>query len=148
VRLPASLKKRSGVVLNTMVLIYLFEDHDTYGSVCEGIVDAVASGAFSAVVTPITIAELVVKPIESGRSDIADAYRAAVASMTNVSVAAIDERVGAMAGALRARYRKPLPDMMQVAAALAYERPAIITGDKALKKVGEVDVFLLDDLRA
>jgi len=50
-----------------------------------------------------------------------------------------------MAGALRARYRMPLPDMMQVAAALAHERPAIVTRDKALRKVEEVDVFLLDD---
>ncbi len=54
--------------------------------------------------------------------------------------------VGWMAGALRAKYKLPLPDMIQAAFALQSARPSLLTNDRTLRRVEEVDVFLLDDL--
>jgi len=39
-----------------------------------------------------------------------------------------------------------LPDMMQAALALRAPQPTLITNDKALIKVEELDVFLLDEM--
>ena len=51
-----------------------------------------------------------------------------------------------MAGSLKAKYGLPLPDMFQVAAALAQPANAIITNDRDIQRVRETDVFLLSDL--
>ena len=70
----------------------------------------------------------------------------AIRSLPNVVLARIDEEIAFMAGALRAKYRLPLPDMLQVAVALSFPARTLITNDRALRKVKEVRVLLLDEL--
>ncbi len=129
-----------------MVLIYLFEDQKRYAPVCERLLAEVGRGAFEAVVTPITMAELIVKPLKEGRPDLANAYRAVLTGHPNLSLSAIDSDIGWMAGALRAKYGLALPDMLQAAAAMRAQRPVLISNDRVLRKVEEVEVLLLDDL--
>ena len=145
VKLPRSLRGRGAVVIDTMVLIYLFEDSPHYGEVSEFIVHQASCGVFSGAVTPITAAELLVKPLAENRRDIADRYRNAISSMQNVTTIEMTVEIGWMAGALRSKYGLPLPDMMQMACAMQADHPAIVTNDKALRKVKEVDVFTLSD---
>lgn len=139
------LRGRRDVVLDTTVWIYLFEDHSRYGPLCEKLLAAVGAGVFSAVVTPITAAEVLVKPVKERRPDIADRYRVALRTQPNVRCVAFDEESGFVAGALRAAYGAPLPDMLQAAAALRAPRPTLVSNDKAMKRIREVDVLLLDD---
>lgn len=141
------LRGRKGVVLDTMLFVYLFEDTPGFAARCEAIVAHMARGLFTGVVTPITTAELLVKPIHEKRPDLAMHYRNALLGMPNLVHTAIDHEIGAMAGALRAKYRLPLPDLIQVASALRFDHPAIITNDRELRRVSEVDVFLLDSAR-
>jgi predicted nucleic acid-binding protein len=144
-KFPRRLKGRSGVVLDTMVFIYLFEDDTRYAPACEYIADKLHEGAFHGTITPITTAEILVKPLLEKRTDIAEQYQSALQAMPNLTHMTIDDHLGAMAGALRAKYRHPLPDMFQAAAALRAEKPTLITNDKALKKVTELDVILLEE---
>jgi len=51
---------------------------------------------------------------------------------------------GDLAGALKAKYRLPLADMIQAAMAVQTDCPALITNDKALSRLEEVDVYLLE----
>ena len=145
-RLPRNLKGRSGVVLDTMFFIYLFEDHDKYASICEELLLNIERGTFSGVVTPVTMAELVIKPLKAERLDVARSYRGSIMGFPNMEQSVVDADVGWMAGVLRAKYGFALPDMIQVASALQYPTPTIITNDRDLKKVDEVEVVLLDDL--
>ena len=57
-----------------------------------------------------------------------------------------DAEIGFMAGSLRAKYALLLPDIFQVAAALAQPANAIITNDRDIQRVQETEVFLLSDL--
>ena len=141
-----TLNGRKDVVIDTMFFIYLFEDTPRYGEHCESIIEMIAEGSFSALITPITAAEIVVKPIFAGRNELADEYFSALKRIKNTRLASISVETGHIAGALKAKYRLPLPDMIQMAVALQTEKPAIITNDKALKKVTEVKVYLLDDM--
>ena len=140
------LKGRRGVVLDTMVWIYLFEDHPKYSAVCSRLVQEAEAGTYSGVITPVTAGELLVKPLQKHRPDIAERYRMVLGNLVNISLCLLDGQVGFMAGALRAKYNLPLPDVMQVAMALRETPSALITNDKALKKIVEVNVILLDDL--
>ena len=145
VKVPASLKPHHAVVLDTNLLIYLFEDHPEFGAAAEFLFDQIAGGAFRGLVTPITLAQLVVKPLQNQRTDIADAYRSALQHMIGVELIAIDPETGVLAGALRAQYGLPLPDMMQAAAALRYADPVLVTQDARLRQIQELQVLSLDD---
>jgi predicted nucleic acid-binding protein len=52
--------------------------------------------------------------------------------------------VGELAGALHAKYSLPLPDLIQAAVAMQSDHPGLITNDKILCRIDEIDVFLLD----
>jgi predicted nucleic acid-binding protein len=62
--------------------------------------------------------------------------------LTDAGVAVLDT----VAGALRAKYRLPLPDMLQAACAIQHGA-ALITNDKALHAVTEIPIVSLDELR-
>ena len=142
-KLPKRLAGRKGVVLDTMVFIYLFEDSPQFGSVSEFILEQGRLGKFESVVTPITAAELMVKPLQKKRYDLADRYRLALRNMQNVIPVAVTFETGLLAGSLRAKYGLPLPDMLQVACAMQSKTPALITNDKAMEQIEEAEVFLL-----
>jgi predicted nucleic acid-binding protein len=141
------LRGRPGVLLDTMVFIYLFEDVPAYAPVCENLLSRMTTGWFGGIATPITLAELIVKPLQQGRGDVADRYRNAVSGLRNLAIEPLGPDAGYIAGALRAKYRLPLPDLLQCAAALGHPRPAVVTNDRELRKVEEVEVFLLEDMR-
>ncbi len=140
------LEGRQGVVIDTMVFIYLFEDHPTFGDLCENLFNQIKDGLFSAIVTPITAAEVLVKPLKLGQLSIADNYRNAIRNMPNLSNIKFDAEIGFMAGSLRAKYALLLPDLFQVAAALTQPANALITNDRDIQRVQETEVFLLSDL--
>lgn len=142
-KMPRQLRGRQGVVLDTMVFIYLFEDSPEYGPVSEFIVDQARRGEFKAAITPITAAEILVKPLERNRQDLADRYRRALKSMKNVEPLQLSFEVGSLAGSLRAKYKLPLPDMFQAACALLGKTPTLITNDKAMQQIKEVQVLPL-----
>jgi predicted nucleic acid-binding protein len=142
-KLPKRLAGRRGVVLDTMIFVYLFEDSPQFGSVSEFILEQGRLGKFESIVTPITAAELMVKPLQNKRYDLADRYRLALRSMQNVVPVAFGFETGLLAGSLRAKYGLPLPDMIQVACAMRSKTPTLITNDKAMEQIEEAEIFLL-----
>ena len=144
-KLPRGLRNAKRVVIDTNVLIYLFEDHPRYGRVAEFILDEAACGSFSGVITPITIAELLVKPLEADRPDLADTYRNILGNLPNIEAADCTFDVGVMAGALRAKHGVPLPDAFQAAVAMQSPRPMLITNDRRMRKISEVRSILLSE---
>jgi len=144
--LVEALRGARRAVLDTMVLIYYFEDCAIYGDRAESVIRDASKEVFEAIITPVTAAELLVKPLRAERPDIADGYRTAMAHLGNTSRCSLSWNTGCMAGALRARYGLPIPDMFQVALAIETDSCALITNDKALCRVEEVPIVLLDDL--
>jgi len=144
-KLPRRLLGRTGVVLDTMVFIYLFEDAPRFGPVCEFIVDQAGLGRFQGVITPVTAAEILVKPLRQNRPDLADQYRFSLANMKNIEPVGLPFEIGFLAAGLRAKYRMPLPDMVQAACALQSETPTLITNDRSMRKVEELTVLLMED---
>lgn len=144
-KLPSELRGCKGAVLDTMVLIYLFEDHPRYGAMCEGLFQKMEDGEFAGIVTPITMAEIMVKPLRSGRPDIGDRYQSAVRNAPNVKICGLSWQTGVMAGALRAKHNGSLPEMFQVACAIEHGG-VLVTNDREMKRVEDVRVVLLDDM--
>lgn len=146
--LPPVLTGCRDVVIDTNVFIYLFDDHPDFADVAEFIVNQAETDAFSAIITPITLSEIVVKPYSMQCPDLADSCIRALHSYRNIRCMNIDGKTAQMAGALRARYKKPLPDMFQAAMALQASVPILITNDKALCAVKEIQVLTLEDFQS
>lgn len=144
--LSDALQGAERAVIDTMVFIYYFEDHIEYGDQADAVIRDAARDLFEAIVTPVTAAELLVKPLQADRPDIADRYRTALAHLENTRCCALSWDTGCMAGALRARYGLPLPDTFQIALAVEAGSCALITNDRALRRVEEIPIVLLDDL--
>lgn len=142
----SSLNGKKGVVIDTMIFIYLFEDHPAYADKCEKIVEHMREGFFTGVITPVTAAEIIVKPLKQKLSEVADRYLSAVQNLKNATTPDITMEIAKIAGALKAKYGMPLPDMLQVAMALYFPAHTLVTNDHAMKKVKEIDIFLLDDI--
>ncbi len=146
------LEKLSGrrrVVLDTMLFIYLFEDDGRYADIVERIFSFMFQEKFSGLISPVTLAELMVKPVQAGNIEIAEKYRNAVLSIPNAERLPINDEVAFLAGALRGKYRLPLPDILQAASAIYYSsgKPTMISNDKALLKLApELDVLILDKM--
>lgn len=145
-KLPSLLHGGHDVVLDTMIFIYLFEDDQKYGRCCEWLLQQAAEGVFTGVITPVTAAELLVKPLKLKRTALADHYRAALRSLPNIRLVDISPEAGFMAGALRAKYNLPLPDMIQAATAMEINSTALISNDKSLQRIKEVNIIPLDSL--
>ena len=144
--LASALQGAERAVIDTMIFIYYFEDHADYGNRADAVVRAAAGNLFEAIISPVTAAELLVKPLQANRSDIADRYRMAMTHLENSSQSNLSWNAGCLAGAMRARYGLPLPDMFQVAVAIEIGSGALITNDRALRRVEEIPIVLLDDL--
>lgn len=142
--LPETLRRRKGVVIDTNIWIYLLQDHPRFGKTADFIIAQAEAGEFQGVITPITIAELLTGPLREGRSDMADRIRSALRGLVNVRPVDMPYEAGEIAGALRARYGLPLPDMLQAAVSMREPRPAIITNDREMLKVKEVDFFPME----
>lgn len=145
--IPEALIDREQVVIDSNILIYLFEDHDPFGPVAEFIVEQAEKGVFSGCITPITIAEIVVKPLQYGRTDLVDKFRTVIRHWSNIQAVDLTAEAGIMAGALKARHGYPLPDMIQAAVALQAPKPALISNDRIFEKIHELDVFSIEDFR-
>ncbi len=144
-KLPADLKGCRDVVVDTNIFIYLYEDHTDFAEIAEFIIHQAEADTFSGIITPITLSEIVVKPYSMKRPDLADLCVRALRSYRNIRGKDIDGKTAQMAGALRARYKRPLPDMYQAAIALQAPVPTLITNDKSLRVVSEIHVLTLDD---
>ncbi|MEI7901676.1 MAG: PIN domain-containing protein [bacterium] len=141
---PAALRGVRCAVFDTMVLIYLLEDHPGLAPTCEGLFQRAEAGEFAGVITPVTMAEIIVKPLRAGHPDLADRYQTVLRNLPNISLCGFSWQTGVMAGALRAKYGLPLPDLFQVACAME-NGGALITNDKALKRIDEIRIVLLSD---
>ena len=141
------LKGRENVLLDTMLFIYLFEGDGKYADLVEKIIDLANEKAFSAIVSPISAAEILVKPVRLGETAIADKYRSVLCNIPNVKSVPLNFEIAFLAGSLRGKYGLPIPDMFQAATAIYHSKsPAIFTNDKALKRLAEeLDVYILDE---
>jgi predicted nucleic acid-binding protein len=60
----------------------------------------------------------------------------------------IDAAVAHRAVVLRAQYHIHVPDALQIAAAIESRDTVFVTNDRRLKKVQDLDIFVLEDYTA
>ena len=146
-RLVADLLKVGRVVLDTSVLISHLSDTEPYSELTEAAFGAIAAGSPTALLSTISITELLVKPYIDGRADQVEAFDRFVQSLPNTRVVPPAYDIAREAARLRAGYGLRVPDALLLATALREDANAFLTNDTRLRRLRAegVTVMVLGD---
>jgi len=133
-----SLRERLGpkVYLDANFFIYVLEAVEPWARAAGEVLRALDRGDLSAVTSELSLAECLVKPLELGLSEIADAYRSFLKDHRFLTIGPVTREVLVEAARLRALSRIKLPDAIHAATALQKGCSSFLTNDDRLKIEG------------
>lgn len=135
------------LALDTSVFIYALEDHARFGEKAAAIFRTVETGMASAVASDLVLAELIVKPLQMGREDVAERYLETLPDFPNLTFRAATRAVLVQAARVRATSALGLADCVHIASAMDAGARAFVTNDQRLARPGTgIEVVLLGDL--
>jgi predicted nucleic acid-binding protein len=139
------------VYLDSNVFIAAMEDPGAHSDHAWWIINAVEDGRIIAVTSEITLAEVLVKPLELGAPDLVAAYEQMIAPSTNFEVLQVRRDILVGAAHIRARRNSiRLPDAIHIATALASSCSRFVSNDRRLSidelKMLSVNPFTIDDI--
>lgn len=143
--ITSALRAHQRVGLDTSVFIYHLEGTSRYAPCVASVFGELAYGSFQGITSVLTLMELTVKPLQLGRPDVADEYEVLLSNYPNLTIVDVDKATARSAAGLRATYRLRPADALQVAACLREDATALLTNDRDLRRVTEIQVLLLDD---
>jgi predicted nucleic acid-binding protein len=117
------------LAFDTAPIIYFVEANPAYDKVVSNIFNRVNAGSLDGWTSVISLSEVSVQPIVSGRTDLQKAYRDLHLKSSNFHTVPINAAVAGEAVRVRARYGLRLPDAIQIAFAPDTGCQAIICND-------------------
>jgi predicted nucleic acid-binding protein len=129
VTLAAQVPDGATVLIDTNPIIYILEGNPL-GAPFRSIFEAVDSGRIRALVTPITVAEVVSGPLKAGKEALVERYRRTITQNPGWDIRDIDADIAVLAARLRLRHALKLPDAIQLAVALEEGCSALVTHDR------------------
>jgi predicted nucleic acid-binding protein len=145
--LGLTLQRYQVVGLDTMILIYHFEDHPLFAPLTQLLFDALAQGDLVAQVSVLLAGELLAGPKKAGDEKMLLHYRHVLSSYPNLRLQPTTMAVVEHASDLRARYRLRMPDAIHVATAQVHGAQAFMTNDSQLRQVDVegLEILILSD---
>lgn len=140
------------VYLDANVFIAAFEHVGAGSDHAWWLIRAVEDGEIFAATSELTLAEILVKPLERGQADLADGYGKMLVSAAHFEVMPVQRDILIEAASIRARRNAiRLPDALHVATAKALSCSFFISNDRRLAlpegmRLLAVDPFTLDDI--
>ena len=146
-RFIADLKGFSAVGLDSSILIYHLEDVPPYSDLTEAAFAAIAEGSPSAVLSTLSVTQLLVQPFSNEQPDRIAAFEQFILSSPNTALIPTSYAIAKEAARLRASYRIRTPDALLVATALSGKAEAFLTNDARLRrlKLERMRILLLHD---
>lgn len=132
--------------LDTSPLIYFIEAKAPYVSTMRTIFQTVEHRKIKVVTSPVTLAEGLVYPIQTGNLRLQSAFRSIILYDPNTRFQVINLAIGERAALLRANYHLKIADSLQLATAIETKCDIFLTNDLQLKRVQEISVICIDDL--
>lgn len=145
--LRQELKKLKKVGLDSSILIYHLEDLEPYANLTENIFAAIAGGFLSAVLSTVSVTELLVQPFAAAQPDRIVAFERFLFSLPNMELKSPDYPIAREAARLRSKYKIRTPDALLVATSINEKADAFVTNDGHLVTLNAegLAILLLDD---
>jgi predicted nucleic acid-binding protein len=131
--------------IDTSVFIYHVEAVAPFSRNASQVLRHMGPRTATGITSVLTLTELLVTPLRSGRRGLAARYEALIRVTPNLILADVDAEIAKHAAVLRAAYRLRTPDAIQVAACLAHGATAFVTNDIRLRRIEELAVIVLAD---
>ena len=129
------------VTVDTAPIIYLLEGNSELLEGYLPLFERIEAGEVRAVVSVVTLAEVLAGPLRHDNEIIADRYYRALTSSANWQVQEMDAELAFSAARIRTRYRLKLPDAIQVATTIHSGSTALVTHDRDFSSVKEIQIL-------
>jgi len=130
--------------LDTMLFIYQFEKYKNFWQKTKIVFSLLEAGKFKAVTSVIGVIENLTKPKAEKNYLLVKEYQELLTNFPNLTIASVDFKIADLSSSLRAKYNLTTPDAILVATALNCGSTGFITADVKLKKIKEIEVFILE----
>lgn len=137
--------KGKSVLIDTAPIIYFIEGNSKFRLVLRELFEAVDQGEIHLHTSIITLTEVLVRPYQQQRMDIAAQYEKILCQASSLEIHDLDVKTGIMAARIRAEKKLKTPDAFQIAAAMRCRADFFLTNDKALSSIRELNIVCLDD---
>lgn len=140
------------VYLDANVFIAAFENVGAHSDHAWWILRAIEDGEIAGMTSEITLAEIMVRPLEIGAADLAAGYEKMITSTQRFEVLTVSREILVSAAAVRARRSSiKLPDAIHIATAQACSCPFFVSDDRRFSLPDNmthlpVNPFTLDDI--
>jgi predicted nucleic acid-binding protein len=134
--------------IDSNVLIHLLEGGPPQADVAGALLDAVALGESTAVMSTLAIAEVAAGPARMDQLALVERYAEELSSLENVRVVPVDREVAVKAAILRGTSSVTTADAIHLATARGAGATVFVTNDRRIKPIARMEIVLLDDLGA
>ncbi len=134
------------VAVDTVIFIYLIQEHPKYVSSLLPLFEEADNGARSLITSAVTLLETLVLPYRRGDVELAARYEKILTDSRGVTLVDLCQRQLGTAAQLRAATGIKVPDALQLAAAVTMGCLAFLTNDRALPEVAGVRIIQLDSV--
>ncbi len=139
-----SVLESSSLALDTMIFIYQFQKHPTFGRLTRRIFTKIFSGEIKGSASSLILSELLVLPYKLGDIRQARMLRSRIGSFPNLKIIPPGAEIADRAANLRAQLPLRLPDCLHLAT--AWDADYFITNDRRFEKVNAPRSVILADL--
>ena len=133
------------VCLDTVIFIYAFERHPSFGTAAQAVFRSVAEGRFRACASVLAAGEVFTGVKKAGNDELLMRYRDVFLRFPGLTLVDADIRIMERMADLRADYSLSTPDAIHLATALIEDAPVFLTNDMDLQRVTAVRVLTLPD---
>ena len=104
-------------------------------------------GEIVVVTSTVTLLEVLVQPLKRNEIDLVARYREILLNADGLVTVGLLPDIAEKAADLRARYDVRTPDAIQIATALFVNCTTLLTNDRGLASIPEINALILDDLK-
>lgn len=134
------------IAIDTCVWIYHLEAHQDFGPAARQVLTAVERGHCRAIISELTLMELIAGPLQQERQDVADEYELLLTHFPNLTLVPVCREVLLGAARLRALQGLRTPDAIILATALRQQADLVITNDQGWSGFQPLNVLHMQTL--
>jgi len=126
------------ITIDSAPIIYILDGKTDFANIFIPLFQDIEDGRIRAVISAITILEVLSGPLKHGNEILADRYYKALTSGGGWKVQDINAEIGFIAARIRIQYKLKLPDAIQIATAVFTGSSALVTHDRDFKGMEEI----------
>lgn len=138
--------KGQRLYLDTNLFIYALEEVEPWAKPALQLLSSIDRSDCSGVTSELALAECLVKPLQLGRSDLAEVYQSFLQPRSHLFVVPVSRKILVEAAQVRSSTRLKLPDAIHAATALSQGCTRYLTNDDRFEALPSLPILYWRDL--